>query len=55
MKRLSVAVRMLAALSLALSMLAALAVTTSAAPNPSGGDEACWDGDTLPEQMYAPN
>ncbi len=55
MKRLSVAVRMLAALSLALSMLAALAVTTSAAPNPSGGDEAYWDGDTLPEQIYAPN
>ena len=36
-------------------MLAALAVTTSAAPNPSGGDEAYWDGDTLPEQIYAPN
>ncbi len=53
LKRLSVAVRMLAALSLALSMLAALAVTTSAAPNPSGGDEAVWDGDTLPE-FYGP-
>ncbi len=39
---------MLAALSLALSMLAALAVTTSAAPNPSGGDEAYWDGDSIP-------
>ncbi len=48
MKRLSVAVRMLAALSLALSMLAALAVTTSAAPNPSGGFEAEWDGDSIP-------
>ena len=39
---------MLAALSLALSMLGALAVTTSAAPNPSGGDEAYWDGDSIP-------
>ncbi len=48
MKRLSVAVRVLAALSLAMSMLGALAVTTSAAPNPSGGLEAEWDGDSLP-------
>ena len=48
MKRISVAVRVIAALSLALSMLAAFAVTTSAAPNPSGGDEAEWDGDSIP-------
>lgn len=47
-KRLSVAVRMLAALSLALSMLAALAVTTTAAPDPSGGTPAEWHGGVVP-------